>query len=455
MRQLNILLLCDDPRAIAATVGDHIRAFSQYSRHRWWTLSMLGDLPTAIDLDRFDAAVVHYTLVASSEFYLSSAARQRLSQFKGLKLIFIQDEYRFVDRSTAAMREIGVDVLFTCAPPEVMAKVYPPEKLPGVVVTNVLTGYVPFRLLGRSVPKVSERPIDIGYRGRNVPAWLGELGQEKIRIGVRMLEEAPAHDLKIDISFREEDRLYGDDWINFVSSCKAMLGVESGASLVDFTGEIQRKVEKHVALHPAATFEELRDLYFSAEEGNISFAQISPRCFESAALRTLMILYEGAYSNILLPWRHYVPLKKDHSNILDVVAALRDPERMEEITSRAYDEIANNPAYSFEQAVRDVDAVIDRTITGIHLSQKPAYSVSEFDRVKTTATTRWRQFRRAVITALNMFVMKGVLGRLDPVRRTRAQATLRRIYNAVTLYRWRNKGRLSKVRKFLGLGART
>src|SRR5690606_11640045 len=149
--------------------------------------------------------------------------------------------------------------------------------------------------------------------------------------------------LVCDISYREEDRLYGNAWIKFLSRCKAVLGVESGASVFDFTGDIQRNVERHLARDPTATFETLRDLYFRDAEGKISLAQISPRSFESAALRTLMILYDGEYSGILVPWRHYVPLRKDHSNMDEVVAALRDPVRCREIVDCAYREVALDP----------------------------------------------------------------------------------------------------------------
>ena len=59
-----------------------------------------------------------------------------------------------------------------------------------------------------------------------------------------------------------------------------MLGVESGSSICDFTGEIQKNVENHLKKYPAATFEELRDLYFKGVDGRHSIQVISPRCFE-------------------------------------------------------------------------------------------------------------------------------------------------------------------------------
>ena len=432
---LNILLLCDYQKNIAATVRDHIRSLETHSRHKWWRLSMLGDIPRGLDLSRFDAVVIHYTLVACTDFYLTPAARQQIAAFTGLKAIFIQDEYRFVDKSMTAMRQIGVNVLFTCAPPAVMTQVYPPEKLPGVTVVNCLTGYVPAELLDRPVPKPADRPIDIGYRGRNVPAWLGELGQEKIHIGIKVRDEAPAYELKVDISFREEDRLYGEAWIDFVSRCKAMLGVESGASLVDFTGEIQRNVEAHVADKPHTPFEELRSRYFAEEEGKISFAQISPRCFESAALRTLMVLYEGNYSGVLEPWHHYVPLKKDHSNFDEVARILRDPARIEEIVTCAYDEIARNPRWSFQEATKSVDNVLESTFKPEMHSKVAAYTDSEFQsRTADSISTRRRRVQRQVLIGAYRFLFGFVLSGLDPVTRTR-------VYNIVTFYRLRRHGR--------------
>ena len=128
-KRLNILLLCDYHEGVAATVRDHIVALESCSRHKWWRLSMLGDIPERLDLDRFDAIVVHYTLVASSNAYLSEVARQRLAAFSGLKAIFIQDEYRFVDKSIDAMRQIGISILFTCVPSAEIENVYPAARL--------------------------------------------------------------------------------------------------------------------------------------------------------------------------------------------------------------------------------------------------------------------------------------------------------------------------------------
>lgn len=417
-RHLEILLLCDRVTGIAATVFDHIDALEVFSRHRVRRLEMLGDIPASLDLDRFDVIIVHYTLVLCSDYYVSPSARQRLARARALKAMFIQDEYRFVDRTVAAMQEAGIGLLFTCVPEEEIEKVYPAAKLPGVTKVNVLTGYVPARLLTLPLRPLAERPIDVGYRSRDLPAWLGRLGQEKMHIGRRFRQDAASCDLILDISAREEDRLYGTSWIRFVRNCKAMLGVESGASVFDFTGEIQRNVDAHVARDPSAGFETLHDLYFAEAEGKIRLAQISPRCFEAAALGTLMIMYEGHYSGILQPWRHYVPLKKDHSNFGDVLSVVKDMKRATDIVACAYQEIALNPRYSFASSVAQVDDCIERCLRPDMRTDLAPYAPREFRRLAApTFVTRRKRMRRNTAYAMYRFIFGRVLrGRPDVER---------------------------------------
>jgi hypothetical protein len=434
VRRLDVLLLCDRPERIAATISDHIDAVVQISRHAVWLLPILGILPSKLDLDRFDVIVIHYTLMAN-DAGLSRDSRDRIARARALKAAFIQDEHRFVHRSIASFRELGVDVLFTCVPTPEIEKVYPQSALPGVRKVNVLTGYVNPALAGRAVSSFRDRPVDVGYRGRKVPAWLGDLGQEKLRIGRRFLSEASAYGLRCDIAYREEERLYGDDWIAFLTRCKAVLGVESGSSVFDFTGEIQQSVEAAVQRDPTVSYEELRDRYFAEHQHRVKLNQISPRCFEAAALRTLMILYEGEYSGILKAGRHYVPLRKDHSNMSEVAAILRDPERAEAIVETAYREIALNPAYSFQAHVRMVDDVLATAHAFKRLPIAPRYTVPEFAwAARPSLRYRSRLWRRQLLELAYLIVFRRLLGWLRPEVRDVVQTHLSRV--AKPVLRW-------------------
>lgn len=423
---LRVLLLCDYREDIAATVREHIDALTRYSRHHVRMLSIFGDLPPRLDLNHFDSVIIHYSLVACHNAYLSPRARAALRSFPGLKAIFVQDEYRHVDASIAAMREIGIHVLFTCVPDPEIEKVYSSERLPGVRKVNVLTGYVPEDLLKKEVLPYSERPIDIGYRARKVPAWLGDLGYEKYQIGRNFRDDAAGDGLLLDISFREEDRLYGEQWINFVARCKAMLGVESGASVFDFTGEIQHKVDDHARRNPGASFQELRRLYFADVDGKIALNQISPRCFEAAALRTLLVMYEGEYSGRMVPWRHYVPLKKDHSNHSEVIAVLKDASRAEQIIEAAYREVACNPNNTFQAFVDQFDKIIASAFNASQRAVLAYLDDLEFARLSSPGlATRRRWLTRRIVESSYRFLFSAVLGKSKPETRESVQAWLK------------------------------
>ena len=89
-----------------------------------------------------------------------------------------------------------------------------------------------------------------------------------------------------------------------------------------------------------------------------------------------MILYEGYYSGRLVPWRHYVPLKKDHSNMAEVVGVLRDVERAQTIVDTAFKEVALNPDNTFAAMVRQVDRSIERAFRPEMAATKPHYAWS-------------------------------------------------------------------------------
>ena len=152
-------------------------------------------------------------------------------------------------------------------------------------VENVLTGYVPKNFVSSDVQKIKDRSIDVSYRTRRMPFWLGELGKEKWFISEEFARRSVSLDLRLDLSVEEIDRKYGSEWKNFIKNSKCVLGVESGASIIDFNGEIEKVVDTYVDKNPTASFEEVHALFLHKYEGSLKLNQISPRCFEAAALR--------------------------------------------------------------------------------------------------------------------------------------------------------------------------
>jgi hypothetical protein len=226
---------------------------------------------------------------------------------------------------------------------------------------TTLTGFVPARFEGsvRRRP-MRERPLKIVYRGRRLPYWYGTLGREKLIIGRRMRAICDARGISCDIEWEDRQRIYGDDWYRFLESGKATLGTESGANIFDDDGSLRRTIVEELRLRPDLTFEEVFETHLRGREGRVMMNQISPKVFEAIALGTALILFEGEYSGIVRPWEHFIPLKKDFSNVDQVLAKLDDDVFLEEMTQRAYDEVIAPKKYGYRAAIHEVDALIAR-----------------------------------------------------------------------------------------------
>ncbi len=383
MKSANILLLCDEASRHTGTVDEHILAFKKFSQHRIVILDSRAAAVLNVDFSMFDAVVFHYSIVIASPAYLPPPLFERLAKFQGPKILFIQDEYRWVDRTANAARALGVSVVFTVVNSDVVRAIYRDPWFDGVRFEQTLTGFVPDTLVARSVPAYEQRPIDVSYRARRVPSWLGGFGQEKWVIGERFLSDSQHYGLTCDIAMTEGSRIYGDQWINFVANCKAVLGTESGASFIDFSGDAQSQVEDYEKSNPTASFEDIQRRFLHGD-GETTIHVISPRCFEAAALRTLMILYPGTYSGVLVPHQHYVVLERDHSNMAEVAAILRDQVRARHIIDAVYNEVACSKRWTSEAFVAAFDGVVMEEMT-----KSP-----EHKRARATATAQDELFRR-------------------------------------------------------------
>ena len=355
---VSILLLCDVRPNTAAQIRYHVDALYRWSRHRVRLFNPVGLRSSRLlDLEEFDAVAIHYSVFVSLDEYLAPAFREELRRYPGLKLQFIQDDYRRVDERAAAARDLGIRVLFTLYPEADIPRVWS-ERLPGVSVVSTLAGYVPDNLVGRAVPALHDRAIDVGYRGREMPWWLGRAAVDKVRIGEEFQRRSPAYGLRCDIRWDEDSRLYGGGWERFLAGCRAVLGTESGATITDFDGSVERGVHAYLELHPGAGFEEVSREILAPHEGNLPLLVISARMFEAAVLRTPMVLFPGRYSGILEPERHYIPLAEDFSNMDEVAARLRDHAGLSALAERTHREIVESGRYSHRVMVREFDDLV-------------------------------------------------------------------------------------------------
>jgi hypothetical protein len=356
-----ILILYEARSTFTATVREYLEAFPKYSAHEIWFAVGTRGAPLLYDLAQFDVVVIHYSVRLCIDWYLSQEYAAVLRRFEGLKIAMVQDEYEDTDVLRASLTRLGIDVLFTCVPGDQVEKVYPRAQFPNMEFVQVLTGYVPEAYEhGQEAPDPADRPILIGYRGRPLPYWYGALGQEKIEIGRRMAPLCDARGLTTDIKWGNDDRIYGNAWYDFVRACRVMLGTESGANVFDDRGEIRKGITEALAFIPDLTFAEAAQMFIGAEEGRVVMNQVSPKVFEAIAFRTGLVLFEGNYSGVLLPERHFIPLKKDFSNVDDVLAKVQDAGYVRELTARAYREVIETGTYGYRAFVKLFDDTVAR-----------------------------------------------------------------------------------------------
>jgi len=348
------------------TIEDHLYSFRRYGNADYVYLNLaIPWLANAYLGLRFDSLIWHTSFLAWVRWVPIEQRRgvmkraTRLARRAPFQVALPQDEFIGSEPVNQLLREYGVDHVFSVAPESEWPLVYRELDRERIGFSRVLTGYLDedtVRRIDGIVEAQRERPIDIGYRvGAPIP-YLGRHALLKTEIADVVRERAEARGLKVDISTRPEDTLLGDDWYRWLASCRYTIGVEGGASLLDRDGSLRAQVERHLAAHPAASFEELEASYFPGRDGELSVFAISPRHLEACATRTAQILIEGEYNGMLEPGRHYLPLRRDYSNLdelLDVVAA--DDGRAKELADAAHRDLVASGQWTYRRLVEDVE----------------------------------------------------------------------------------------------------
>jgi len=388
-RPEEVLLLCFyDPTGIS-TVPELVSCMQECSefpitvvnlfehgRHGPKTDGYQFCLPPELNLARFDAVVVHNTVAynVANLRRMDALLHMPLCDFSGVKILMRQDEnFRFRELAEY-VGETGFDLIFTCLPEEAVPLIYPEDVVGSVQFSRMLTGYVTPTLRRRWM-RDTDRPIDIGYRGSFQPYSFGRLAYEKRKIGEDVSRLLKGTSLRCDISSRWEDRIGGEAWFEFLSSCKATLGVESGASVFDLNGDLEARCRLVEAKYgPPREDEDYAEQYLQELadlEGLIYYNQIAPRHFEAVSTHTLQIMYPGEYSGIFVAGRHFVELQRDYSNFEQAVEILCDDKARLGIADCAYEEILHNQAYWIESFVDEFDRNISDLLESRQKSHPP------------------------------------------------------------------------------------
>ncbi len=397
-----IVLLYHYAPPYAATVLEHVESFAKHSRYAVWPVNVEVGFPPALSRLEPSVVVLHYSLFGSSRYFLSEQFLRFLDRTSSsYRIAFFQDEHYYCRQRFEFIDRHRIDCVYTLLEPKHHDEVYG-RHTHGPKMIWTIPGYVSDDLPATSrrfAKPDAYRRIDIGYRARRLPYYMGRGAQEKHEIGVHFMERASRLGLQLDIGTEESTRLYGDKWYEFLGDCRAVLGVEAGVSIFDLNDEVREGYERLIAGTPDMSFDEMAGLLLARYEDNVPYRTVSPRHFEAAAFRVTQILFEGHYSGVLEPMIHYLPLRKDFSNLQEIVRLFRDPQVRERLTSRAYEDLIASGRWSYKAFIESFDANLERAnvITATTPADEGAVgrqlrrgaSIREF---RSAARRRWRRW---------------------------------------------------------------
>jgi hypothetical protein len=358
MDRLSILVLhsLGDPAYAPAFLNHHVFALQRnFPEHDYLYHDATLPLPDYVAVQDFDAIVLDVSFLtarwASLDFLQARKdAYAFVRESAAVKVAFPQDEYDCNVLLDDWMCEWNVDVVFS-----VIASgwdvLYPRYHKQGNIRLGY-TGYIDESLIDRPTKPFQQRTIDIGYRARKLPPYFGRVGQAKWTIGRDVALLARNTGLNVDIELGDQGTLFGDAWLSFIDNSKFTLGANSGSSLLDPTGEIQRHVRTYLAANPEATFEDVEAACFVGQEGLYSFTAISPRVLEAALLDSAQILVDGEYSGIVKPGEHYIPIREDASNFEEVRAAMSDTAEVVRMVRRCRETILSVDALRYRNKAK-------------------------------------------------------------------------------------------------------
>lgn len=352
------------------TIEEHLWCFKKYSsQHAYHYVNVLTTIPAYLQYVQYDGIIFHYTFCGTKVTGIPGKWENQIkgaSSLKGYKVAIPQDEYDGTGRLCELYRTAGVKTVFTCfEKKEDYLKAYPPGETGVEHYIPVFTGYIDEENAARyetMTKPYAERPIDIGYRARKLPYYFGKHGQLKYEISVEFQKVLKGTDFVFDISNTGDkyETFLGNKWYEFLLSCKATLGCMGGSSLLDRDGEFKQCVNDYIQAHPEASFNEVEEHCFKGHDFNIDGSAISPRHFEAAITKTLQVLVEGNYAGIFKPDVHFIELKRDFSNIKEVLSKLKDVAYCQNIIDNTYEEIVKSGKYTYRSFSETVLSHISR-----------------------------------------------------------------------------------------------
>jgi hypothetical protein len=294
--------------------------------------SVRARLRSALAIRRWrgDAIVLLHSVFSNAQ-KLAGRLFDAVARRQEPKVFFIGNEYKAMPEKMEFCTTLGIALLVSQSSSCDVHNLYR-HRLGCAVEGIPNTGLDTDMFRPRTEP--GSRPIDLGYRSDLSPRYLGHT--ERQDIADYFLARAEGLGLRVDISLDPSRRFDESGWSDFLNRCKGQLGTEAGGDYFELTDRTRMAVNEFEREHPTASFQELHDRFFGDYCRAVPIRIMSGRNVEAAGTKTAQVLFEGRYDGYFEPDVHYIPLKKDFSNIDDVLRKFRDESFRRGVADRAF-----------------------------------------------------------------------------------------------------------------------
>jgi len=266
-------------------------------------------------------------------------------------VVFIGNEYDLLTDKIRFIRQTGAEFVCTQLPIEAGRYLY--AEAAGAQIIEMPHALNPANFY--PAPE-TPRDIDIGFAGDIYWPFLGD--RERTDVIEWFERHGAARGLRCDI---RKSRLPRREWNLFLNRCKALVGAESGTYYLNERGGVLDRARRYnLSENRAATFDEVHGRFYHGLPRCISGKCISSRHFEPIGTKTCQLLLEGNYNGILKADEHYIPVRRDLTNIDDAIERFRDADHRTRIAERAYDFVMAEHTYRHrvEKLLRTVTATV-------------------------------------------------------------------------------------------------
>jgi Glycosyl transferases group 1 len=289
-----------------------------------------------LQLSRYDLIVVSHA-AAGDDMTLLRKFERWFDRRRAPLVMFIGNEYDLLDDKIGFIRRVNAE--FICSQLPLAAARYLYGECAGSRIVSMPHALNPARYF--PIPDVA-RTVDIGFIGDIYWPFIGD--RERTDLIEWFERHGPQRGLRCDI---RKQRIGREAWSHFLNCCKAIIGAESGTYYLNDRGRLLEKARAYNLFETRdIDFDRLFDMFYRGQPHGVSGKSISSRHFEPIGTKTCQILLEGEYNGILEADRHYISIKKDFSNIDEVLERFRDESYRMRMVDQTYEYVLAEHTYA-------------------------------------------------------------------------------------------------------------